>query len=102
MIVIDTNVVSEMMKPEPERAVVTWLRSEDGQDLYTTSITVAEILYGLARLPLGRRREQLALAARDLFGGFVEHVLPFDVAAASRYRGHCEYPRAGGNTDQQS
>jgi toxin FitB len=85
VIIIDTNVLSEIMRPEPESAVISWLGSHDGRDLYTTSISVAEILFGLERLPTGRRRQQLAGAARDIFEAFDEHVLPFDVPAASQY-----------------
>jgi predicted nucleic acid-binding protein len=85
VIVIDTNVLSEIMRPQPEPAVVNWLRSHDERDLYTTSISVAEILYGLERLPSGRRRQQLATAARRLFEAFAEQVLPFDASAASEY-----------------
>jgi len=85
VIIIDTNVLSEIMRPEPEPAVISWLQSQAGPDLYTTSISVAEILFGLERLPTGRRREQLAAAARALFEAFDQQVLPFDVPAASEY-----------------
>jgi predicted nucleic acid-binding protein len=85
VIVVDTDVVSEIMRPAPEPIVVAWLRIQDGRDLYTTSITVAEILYGLERLPAGRRRQQLEASAREVFVTFADHVVVFDVAAATEY-----------------
>jgi predicted nucleic acid-binding protein len=65
--------------------VVAWLRSRDGRELCTTSITVAEIRYGIERLPAGRRRQRLGSAAQELFASFAEQVLPFDLAAAEEY-----------------
>ncbi len=55
MIIVDTNVVSKLMKPSPSASVVEWLRVQDGGELFTTSITLAEILYGIPQLPDGRR-----------------------------------------------
>jgi hypothetical protein len=85
MIVVDTNVASELMRPSPERAVQEWVRSHGGKELCTTAITVAEILYGIERLPEGRRREVLRSAAAEIFEVFAEQVLPFDTAAAEQY-----------------
>jgi hypothetical protein len=85
MIVVDTNVASELMRPSPERAVQEWARSHGGKELCTTAITVAEILYGIERLPEGRRREVLRSAAAEIFEVFAEQVLPFDTAAAEQY-----------------
>jgi toxin FitB len=85
MIVVDTNVVSELMRPSPERAVQEWVRSHEGRELCTTAITVAEILYGIERLPEGRRKEVLRSAAAEIFEAFAEQVLPFDTAAAEQY-----------------
>jgi predicted nucleic acid-binding protein len=85
MIVVDTNVVSELMRPSPERAVQEWVRSHEGRDLSTTAITVAEILYGIERLPEGRCKEVLRSAAAEIFEAFAEQVLPFDTAAAEQY-----------------
>jgi predicted nucleic acid-binding protein len=67
MIVVDTNVASELMRPSPERAVQEWVRSHEGRELCTTAITVAEILYGIERLPGGRRKEVLWSAAAEIF-----------------------------------
>jgi len=85
MIVLDTNVVSELMRAEPAPAVVAWLRKNSGDGLYTTAVTVAEIRYGVARLPEGRRRESLQQAAHEIFAAFPRQILPFDLAAAHVY-----------------
>jgi predicted nucleic acid-binding protein len=85
MIILDTNVVSELMRPEPAPAVLAWLRQQTGGSLYTTAVTVAEIRYGIARLPEGRRREALHQAASEIFAAFPGQVLSFDLAAASTY-----------------
>ena len=85
MIVIDTNVVSELMRPSPASVVVSWIRSQPDHELYTTSITVAEIGYGIERLPEGRRKRLLQTTAEQVFATFAEQVLPFDTAAATQY-----------------
>lgn len=85
MIVLDTNVTSELMRSSPSPAVAGWARAQSQKDLYTTAVTVAEISYGLARLPKGRRKDRLVDAARQVFSAFTEHVLPFDNAAAIEY-----------------
>lgn len=85
MIVLDTNVVSELMRAEPAPAVVEWLRQSSSAGLYTTAVTVAEIRYGIARLPEGQRRESLHQAANEIFAAFPRQVLPFDLAAAGAY-----------------
>lgn len=85
MIIVDTNVVSELMRPQPSPAVVEWVESRPPRDLYTTAITVAEIRDGIERLPEGQRRDLLATTAAELFTSFGEHVLAFDNRAAARY-----------------
>lgn len=85
MIILDTNVVSELMKPSPAPAVRDWVLAHPGNELYTTSITLAEIRYGIARLPTGRRRDLLKATADDVFAAFEDQVLPFDAAAAAHY-----------------
>jgi len=85
VIVLDTNVVSELMKAEPAPQVATWVRSHSAPELFTTAITFAEIGYGIARLPGGRRKNLLEAAAEVLFTAFAEQVLPFDKSAAGRY-----------------
>ena len=85
MIVVNTNVAWELMRPSPERAVQEWVRSHQGGELCTTAITVAEIHHGIERLPEGRRKEVLRSAAAEIFEAFAEQVLPFDTAAAEQY-----------------
>jgi toxin FitB len=85
MIVLDTNVVSELMRPSPSARVLTWVRGHEDSELYTTAITLAEIRYGIERLADGRRKEFLRTTADDVFGRFSEQVLPFDARAAQRY-----------------
>lgn len=85
MIVVDTNVASELMRPSPAKTVLDWVRGHGGRALCTTAITVAEIGYGIERLPRGRRREALKVAVAEVFDMFAEQVLPFDAAAAEQY-----------------
>jgi predicted nucleic acid-binding protein len=85
MIVLDTNVVSELMRHSPDPAVLAWLRQNPGKDLFTTAVTVAEVRYGIARLPEGERRRTLRQAAEEVFAAFPGQVLPFDLAAATAY-----------------
>jgi len=85
MIVVDTNVVSELMRPAPAVAVRKWVRGQDARQLCTTAITVAEVRYGIERLPDGRRKELLRATAAEIFEMFAEQVLPFDLAAAEQY-----------------
>jgi predicted nucleic acid-binding protein len=85
VIVLDTNVVSELMRPSPSRKVVDWVRSKPDSELFTTAITFAEVLYGINRLPDGRRKNLLAATAATIFTSFADHVLPFDADAATWY-----------------
>jgi toxin FitB len=85
VIVLDTNVVSELMRAEPHPALLGWLAEQRGDDICSTVITLAEIGYGLERLPHGRRREALLLAYADVFTAFDDKILDFDRAAAFRY-----------------
>jgi predicted nucleic acid-binding protein len=85
MIVLDTNVASELMKPFPDPAVRDWIGACRGDELYTTSITLAEIRYGIERLPAGHRKDLLKATADDVFAAFEDQVLPFDTAAAAYY-----------------
>ncbi|WP_342629202.1 type II toxin-antitoxin system VapC family toxin [Nguyenibacter vanlangensis] len=86
MIVLDTNVISELMKPEPDKRVLGWVSSLPMSGLFITTVTQAEILYGLALLPHGRRRDGLIGAARAMFDeDFSGRILPFDGDAAHAY-----------------
>ncbi len=86
MILLDTNVVSEVMKTRPAEAVVAWLNGQDSEKLYVSAITIGEIAYGLRILPDGKRRTGL----RERFDRFVavafdQRVLPYDDSAARIY-----------------
>lgn len=85
MIILDTDVVSELMRDRPHPALGAWLSGQDPGDLHSTVITLAEIAYGLERLPPGRRRETLLLAYAEVFAGFGDQVLDFGYDAAVRY-----------------
>ena len=85
MIILDTNVVSEAMKPEPNLVVRAWLNDQAAETLYLSSVTLAELLFGIAALPSGKRKEMLALTLEGLMGLFKDRVLPFDVEAARHY-----------------
>ena len=85
MIVLDTNVVSEAMKPEPHPTVRAWLNNQATETLYLSSETVAEILFGIGALPLGKRKDMLAQTLDGLMRLFRDRVLPFDIDAARSY-----------------
>lgn len=83
MIVVNTNVIFEMMREDPDPAVLAWAATAGR--LHTTFITLAEVEYGIARLPAGRRRDLLAATAAEVFGDFQDVILPFETRAARRY-----------------
>jgi predicted nucleic acid-binding protein len=85
MIVLDTNVVSEAMKPEPHPAVRAWLNEQVAETLYLSSVTLAELLFGIGAIPAGRRKNLLAETLNGLLELFGERVLAFDTEAARRY-----------------
>jgi len=86
MIVLDTNVVSEAIRPRPDQAVSAWLTARPPSSLFISTITEAELFYGLELLPDGQRRAELTDAIRAIFrDGFRGRVLPFDGAAAKAY-----------------
>jgi toxin FitB len=82
MIILDTNVVSELMRPAPDVRVQQWVNGRQADELGTTAITVAEIGYGIERLPDGRRKASLRSAAIDIFSALGALVKPFDSQAA--------------------
>lgn len=86
MIVLDTNVLSEPMRPSPERAVVSWLDDQAVETLYVTTITLAEMRFGIAVLPKGKRRDRLsARFENDVLPAFGDRVLSFDEPASAQY-----------------
>lgn len=85
MILLDTNVVSEAMKPEPAPAVRGWLDEQVAETLYLSSVTIAELMFGIGALPAGRRRDRLTAALDGVLELFADRILPFDTKAARRY-----------------
>lgn len=85
MIVLDTNVVSEAMRPSPDGAVLTWLNAQSSDTLYLASVTLAELLFGVGALSAGARQVRLATALDRLLALFAGRILPFDQDAARRY-----------------
>ena len=83
MIILDTNVLSELLKPAPSSEVITWLSGQASLRVFTTTITQAEILYGVELLPRGKRKSRLELlVATVLEHDFDARILPFDTEAA--------------------
>ena len=86
MIVLDTNVISEMLRPEPDPAVVAWLSEQDASEVFLTAITAAELRYGVALLPLGKRREILSNVVDGVLEeDFAGQILPFGEDCAAEY-----------------
>ncbi len=86
MIVLDTNVVSELMHADPDERVVSWLDAQEAADLYITAITSAELLFGVERMPSGQRRTRLASMIADVLDqDFTGRILPFDAPASLDY-----------------
>ena len=86
MIVLDTNVISEMMLPRPEPKVSAWLDMQPEENLWTTSIVIAELVSGIDRMPAGRKQTALREAIEGMIAGdFRGQILQFDVPAARCY-----------------
>ena len=86
MILLDTNVISELMRPYANDHVVAWINGQVTATLYVSTVTIAEIEYGLAIIPDGRRRQDLERRfKRFISEGFEQRVLPFDSGAAHEY-----------------
>ncbi len=85
MIVLDTNVISEAMRPEPDPSVRAWLNRQAADTLFITSVTLAELTFGIATLPAGKRKTRLENALDGLMAIFGDKVLVFDVDAARCY-----------------
>lgn len=86
MILIDTNVISELWKVEPNRGVLEWLDAQNIETLYLSAVTVAELRFGLAIMPEGKRRAIYQdRLEKEVLPTFADRVLPFDLAASSAY-----------------
>jgi toxin FitB len=97
MIVLDTNVVSETMRPAPNTAVIAWLNGQDIQTLYLTAVSLAELRFGIARLDEGRSKvdlsERLDLMLEQVFQG---RILPFTAATAQAFADRMAAARRNG------
>jgi toxin FitB len=92
VIVLDTNVLSETMRPLPDDAVIAWLNAQPFEDLYFPAICLAEVATGVAVLPAGKRKAQLQRHLQQATALFGPRVLAFDTAAAAAFaevRGRC-------------
>lgn len=85
-VLLDTNVLSELLRVQPDPAVLAWFAAQDQGQLFVSAVTQAEMLLGAHLLPAGKRRAQLRHALDALFrDDFAGRVLPFDAAAAASY-----------------
>ncbi|MBV8615850.1 MAG: type II toxin-antitoxin system VapC family toxin [Acetobacteraceae bacterium] len=99
MILLDTNVLSELARPTPDAAVLRWAATVPLGRLWTTAITEAELRFSLALMPLGRRHAGLAAAVEGVFQRIVHgRVLPFDRSAARAYAGIAAMRRRAGRS----
>ena len=86
MIILDTNVISELQKPKPNQGVLDWLNAQEPTNLYLTAITAAELNYGVCLLPEGERARRLTEAVQQILEvEFRGRILPFEAIAAERY-----------------
>ena len=103
MVVLDTNVVSELMRVTPSAEVLVWMDELPPRELFVTAVTEAEVRTGIAILPAGARRRGLADAAERTLGGlFAGRVLPFDSGAARAYADIAAASRDAGHPISQS
>lgn len=96
MILLDTNVVSEMMKRSPDKTVQAWLDEQIAETLYLSSVTVAELMFGIGVLPNGKRKDELTVILDGVMKLFENCTLPFDTAAARQYAELAVKTRASG------
>jgi predicted nucleic acid-binding protein len=102
MIILDTNVVSELLRPVPSPAVEAWLAVQDGTTVFFTAIGEAELRLGVAILPAGRRRTRLAEAIDAMLEeDFRDRILPFDTVTAQAYAANAATRRAAGRPISQ-
>ena len=86
MIILDTNVVSELMRPTPDTHVMRWFSSQSAEDLHVTAVTVSELFYGIELISTTRRRDTVRAAAEKMFEVvFADRVLTFEDRAARAF-----------------
>jgi len=96
VILLDTNVVSAAMRPEPDPAIRDWLDEQVAETLYLSTISVAELMFGIGVLSDGKRKARLTAALDGVLALFADRVLPFDTEAARRYADLAVRARAAG------
>jgi toxin FitB len=97
MKVLDTNVVSELLRPKPDSRVINWIATLPATELFITAVTEAELRYGIAVMPNGKRKNLLAdIVHAILREDFASRILPFDSEAATEYAAIVAHRRAGG------
>ena len=96
MILLDSNVVSEAMKPEPDPAVRHWLDEQAAETLFLSSVTIAELMFGIGALPKGKRKDKLTATLDGVLELFADRILAFDTSAARRYAALAVKARAAG------
>jgi hypothetical protein len=97
VIILDTNVLSELMRPQPSAQVSSWIADQTQSNLYLSTVTEAEVLYGIELLPRGARREGIRAAAETMFEhDFANRILPFDRPAAQWFGKIASHRRAVG------
>lgn len=102
MIVLDTNVVSELLRPAPAQQVESWLAAQDGALIYFTTVGEAELRHGVSILPAGKRRTALTAAIDGILDeDFRDRILPFDRPAAHAYAAIAAQRRAAGRPISQ-
>ena len=99
MIILDTNVISEPLRPQPDQKVLAWLDRQSPETLYLTAVTVAELWSGIAQLPAGKRRTQLQQAMTgEIMPLFEGRILDFGLEAAAAFGSLYVKAKAAGNT----
>lgn len=102
MIILGTNVISELLRVAPAPTVEAWLGAQDGAMIHFTAVSEAELRHGVVILPAGRRRDALAKAVEDILTeDFRNRILPFDSAAARAYAAIAAGRRAAGRPISQ-
>ena len=102
MILLDTNVLSEALQPLPSPIVLRWLAAQEPSSVFTTSVTQAEVLYGIETLPPGKRRTRLLAAVEKMFAEeFEGRILPFDEDSARAFAGIVAAREAAGRPISQ-
>ncbi len=96
MIILDSNVLSELMRPKPEARVIAWLDRQPQTSIWTTSVTVLEIRFGLQIMPAGRRRAIYTQGFEELLNGIDHRIAPFDTEAAQQASTLMASPRLQG------